>query len=49
MPQRLHVGLRTRALAHGQVRTLFRELREQSAYIGTSVVVVAGRCEGSRQ
>ncbi|WP_043687385.1 hypothetical protein [Streptomyces xylophagus] len=36
--QRLHAGLQARTLAHDQVHALFRELEEQSAHIGTSML-----------
>ncbi|MGW7071732.1 hypothetical protein ACWGII_22945 [Streptomyces sp. NPDC054855] len=36
--QRLHAGLQARNLTHGQVHALFRELAEQSAHIGTSML-----------
>ncbi|NNN34340.1 hypothetical protein HLK59_29045 [Streptomyces sp. S3(2020)] len=38
--ERLRAGLQARTLAHGQVRALFRELREHSAYIGTSMLAL---------
>ncbi|MYQ97472.1 MULTISPECIES: hypothetical protein [unclassified Streptomyces] len=36
--RRLHVGLQARDLTHDQVRALFRQLGEQTAYIGTSML-----------
>lgn len=36
--QHLHTGLRTRGLTHDQTRVLFRELTEQAAHIGTSML-----------
>lgn len=36
--RRLHVGLQARNLTHDQVRALFRQLGEQTAYIGTSML-----------
>ncbi|MFF3489408.1 hypothetical protein ACFYXC_40185 [Streptomyces sp. NPDC002701] len=36
--QRLHTGLQARNLTREQVRALFRELREQTACIGTSML-----------
>lgn len=38
--QRLHAGLQARTLAHHQVRALFRQLREHSAHIGTSMLAL---------
>jgi len=41
--QRLHAGLQARTLAHDQVHALFRELEEQSAHIGTSMLGLCTR------
>lgn len=38
--QRLHAGLQARTLARHQVRALFRQLREHSAHIGTSMLAL---------
>ncbi|MEV8548170.1 hypothetical protein [Streptomyces sp. NPDC051572] len=36
--RRLHAGLQARTLSHDQVCELFRELRDQTAHIGTSML-----------
>ncbi|MGW4889836.1 hypothetical protein [Streptomyces murinus] len=41
--RRLHVGLQARDLTHDQVRALFRQLGEQTAYIGTSMLQLSIR------
>ncbi|MCX5328754.1 MULTISPECIES: hypothetical protein [unclassified Streptomyces] len=38
--ERLHAGLQARTLAYHQVCVLFRELREHSAHIGTSMLAL---------
>ncbi|MGW3938406.1 hypothetical protein [Streptomyces phaeochromogenes] len=38
--QRMHAGLQARSLSHDRVCELFRELREQTAHIGTSMLAL---------